>query len=200
LPEETPPRPLAPSKAIIAEPAALSPLQEDGKNRYQRGIIIHRLLQSLPDLPPARRRAAAEAFVKRPGWGLEKDAASAIVTETLAVLTEPAFAPLFAPGSKAEVSLTGLVGAHAISGQVDRLAVTADEVWIIDYKTNRPPPRDPAKVDAAYIFQMATYRAALQAIYPRHTVRCVLLWTDGSFTMELEKARMDDVLREAGLI
>jgi len=198
--EETPPKPLAPSRAALTEPAALSPLKDNGKQRYQRGIIIHRLLQSLPDLPPARREAAATAFTLRPAWGLSREEGHTIVRETLAVLDEPSFAPLFAPGSKAEVSLTGLVGKHVLSGQVDRLAVTETDVWIIDYKTNRPPPREAAKVDPAYVFQMATYRAALRTIYPGHTVRCVLLWTDGPFTMELEPSRMDDVLRDTGLV
>jgi len=197
--EASPPRPLAPSRAIISEPAALSPLTDDGKTRYQRGIIIHRLLQSLPDIAPAKRRPAAEAFVKRPGWALTPESSADIVSETLAVLDNPAFAPLFAPGSRAEVSVSGLVGKHAISAQVDRLAVTPDEVWIIDYKTNRPAPRDRALVDAAYVLQMATYRAALQAIYPTHHVHCVLLWTDGPFTMELDSTQMDEALRRAGL-
>ncbi|MBY0509413.1 MAG: PD-(D/E)XK nuclease family protein, partial [Rhodospirillaceae bacterium] len=198
--EETPSKPLAPSRAALIEPAALSPLKDNGKQRYQRGIIIHRLLQSLPDMPPPRRHAAATAFVQRAAWGLTPEEGEAIVAETLAVLNTPAFAALFAPGSKAEVPLTGLVGKHAVSGQVDRLAVTETDVWIIDYKTNRPPPREAAKVDPAYIFQMATYRAALRTIYPRHIVRCVLLWTDGPFTMELDPARMDGVLRDTGLV
>ena len=198
--EETPPRRLAPSRAILAEPAALSPLKDDGKTRYQRGIIIHRLLQSLPDIPAPRRSKAAEAFVKRATWGLDEAMQNAIVAETLAVLDTPAFAPLFAAGSRAEVSVTGLIGGYAVSGQVDRLAVTPTEVWIIDFKTNRPPPREAAKVDPAYIFQMATYRAALRSIYPSHTVRCVLLWTDGPFVMELESASMDAVLSTTALI
>ncbi len=198
--ETTPPRPLAPSRATLAEPTALSPLKDNGKQRYQRGLIIHRLLQSLPESPPAHRRAAAEAFVRRPGWGLTTDAQAAIVTETLAVLETPDFAPLFAAGSRAEVSLTGRVGKHIIAAQVDRLAVTDSEVWIVDYKTNRPPPRDPALVDAPYILQMATYRAALQAIYPGHAIRCVLLWTDGPFTMELDAAVLDKALAASGLL
>ena len=173
----------------------MSPLKDDGKHRYQRGIIIHRLLQSLPDLPPAHRRAAAETFVKRPTWGLAPESMDAIVAETLRVLDDPAFAPLFAPGSRAEVSLAGLVGKHVISAQVDRLAVTATDVWIVDYKTNRPPPREAAKVDPAYLLQMATYRAALGAIYSAHRIRCVLLWTDGPFTMELEPEAMDQVMK-----
>ncbi len=197
--EVTPPRPLAPSRAAVSDPTVLSPLKDHGKLRYQRGIIIHRLLQSLPEIPPARRRAAAEAFVKRPGWGLMAEAASTIVTETLAVLDNADFAPLFAAGSRAEVSLTGMVGNHIISAQVDRLAITATEVWVVDYKTNRPPPRDAALVDIAYVFQMANYRAALQAIYPDRTVRCVLLWTDGPFTMELSADQMDNVLGRVSL-
>ena len=195
--EGNPPRPLAPSRAA-AEQAPASPLKDDGRVRYQRGLIIHRLLQSLPDLPADRRRAAAEAFVRRPTWGLEGGAQNIIVDETLRVLDTPAFAPLFAAGSRAEVALSGLVGKHVIAAQVDRIAVTATDVWIIDYKTNRPPPREQASVDPAYVLQMATYRGALRAIYPAHAVRCVLLWTDGPFTMELDAAVMDVALRRFG--
>ena len=197
--EKDPPRPLAPSRGAT-ESAALSPLSGDGRVRFQRGLIIHRLLQSLPEIPPARRRAAAAAYLARPTWGLDDATRAQVVDETLAVLDNAAFAPLFGPGSRAEVPLTGLVGTYAISGQVDRLAVSATDVWIIDYKTNRPPPRAAIDVDAAYVFQLATYRAALQVIYPRHRIHCVLLWTDGPFTMELTSDQLDEALRHTGLI
>ncbi|TAL01773.1 MAG: double-strand break repair helicase AddA [Rhodospirillaceae bacterium] len=188
--EETPPRPLAPSQAVRTDPPALSPLA-DGAQRFQRGLIIHRLLQSLPEIPLERRRDAAQAFVSRPTWRLPREVQLAVVDETLAVLDAPEFTPLFAPGSRAEVPISGLVHGHAVAGQVDRLAVTADTVWIVDYKTNRPPPRQAENVDPAYVFQMAVYRAALTAIYPRHAIRCVLLWTDGPFTLELPAAQME---------
>jgi ATP-dependent helicase/nuclease subunit A len=199
-PELIPPRPLAPSRAAMADPPPISPLK-DSRHRFQRGLIIHRLLQSLPDLAPVRRRAAAEAFVSRPGWQLAPEERAALVTETLAVLVHPDFAPLFAPGtSRAEVPVTGLLGKFALSGQVDRLAVTGDEVWIIDYKTNRPPPRAAIDVDRAYVYQMAAYRRALQAIYPEHEVHCVLLWTEGPSLLELPGQQMDDLLASSGLI
>jgi ATP-dependent helicase/nuclease subunit A len=92
------------------------------------------------------------------------------------------------------VPITGLVYDHAVSGQVDRLAVTDAEVLIIDYKTNRPPPKRSADVDPAYVFQMAVYRAALQRIYPGRMVRCLLLWTDGPFTLEIASADLDAAL------
>ncbi len=203
-PEADPPQPLAPSRATRADPPANSPLQKDGRARYQRGLLIHRLLQSLPDLPREKRERAARAYVSRSAWELDEDAQNDIVTETLAVMDHDDFAVLFGPGSKAEVPVTGLVGGFAVSGQVDRLVVTDADVWIIDYKTNRPPPRAQESVDPAYVFQMATYRAALRAIYPDKTIHCVLLWTHGGkagpFTIELESGRMDEALAHLDLI
>lgn len=192
--EPTPPQPLTPSTAVRADPPSASPLREDGVRRFQRGIVIHRLLQSLPDIPTSRRKAAAEALAGRPGWSLDEPTRADVVRETLAVIDHPDFAVLFAPGSKAEVPLTGMVKGHVISAQVDRLAVTETEVVIVDYKTNRPPSARAEDVDPAYVMQMAVYRAALAQIYPRHRVRCVLLWTDGPFILELPAAQLDAAL------
>jgi ATP-dependent helicase/nuclease subunit A len=101
------------------------------------------------------------------------------------VLEDAAFAPLFAPGSRAEVPLVGRLGEQVIAGQIDRLAVTEREVLIVDYKTNRPPPRDPAGVPRVYLRQLAAYCGLLRAIYPGRTVRAALLWTDGPRLMPI---------------
>ena len=45
---------------------------------------------------------------------------------------------------------------------------------------------------------LAAYRLALACIYPRHRVRCALVWTDGPALMEIDAARLDDAL--AGLV
>ena len=95
------------------------------------------------------------------------------------MLNEPSFAAVFAPGSRAEVPVAGRVGDIAISGQIDRLAVTDSEVMIVDFKTNRPPPLRAADVSPAYRAQLALYKAALGQVFPGKTVRCALLWTDG---------------------
>ncbi len=39
---------------------------------------------------------------------------------------------------------------HAVSGVIDRLAVSGDRVLIVDYKTNRPAPQALADVPGAY--------------------------------------------------
>jgi len=197
-PEPAPTQPLSPSRPDD-DPPRRSPLEADDGRRFVRGRLIHALLQTLPDLPDAERDAAAERFLNLPAHELAPGESDAIRLETLAVLRDPAFAGLFGPESRAEVPMVGmLAGAGAgpvvVSGQVDRLLVTADEVLVIDYKTNRPPPTDPADVPMVYLRQMATYRALLQAIYPGREVRAALLWTDGPRLMALDPAKLDSSL------
>jgi len=115
--------------------------------------------------------------------------------EALAVTEAPGHQALFAEGSRAEVPLIGSVqtprGIFTVSGQVDRLAVTAREVLIVDYKTNRPPPVDAVGVALAYRRQLALYRALLGKIYPSHQVRAFLLWTATPRLMEIDAKTLD---------
>lgn len=189
--EPEPPRPLAPSRPALADPAARSPLGGEDPLAFRRGILIHRLLQTLPDLPDAAREAAAARFLARPAHGLSDADREDIRRETLAVIRHPDFAPLFGPGSAAEVPVVGRVGARVISGQVDRILVRPDAVMVLDYKTSRPAPAEAGAVPAAYLAQMAAYRAALGRIYPGRPVRCFLLWTDRPQLMELPAGLLD---------
>jgi ATP-dependent helicase/nuclease subunit A len=193
--EPAPPRPLTPSRPSLAEPAARSPLglltgTRDGVG-FKRGLIIHRLLQILPELDPARRRMAAEQFLARPVHGLAAIEQAAIADEILAILGEPGFATLFGPESQAEVPIVGLVGDYAIAGQIDRLVVREGEVLIVDYKTLRPMPARDDEVPPAYLRQLAAYRAAIAQIYPGRAVTCALLWTDGPHLMPISPALLD---------
>jgi ATP-dependent helicase/nuclease subunit A len=184
--EPSPPRPLVASRPSQPEPAATSPLGVDSDTtRFQRGLLIHRLMQSLPDLPAGNREAAARRFLGQKTHGLDEAEQDAIARETLAVLEHEDFAALFGPGSRAEVPVVGLIGGRALNGRIDRLVVTGDAVLIVDYKTNRPPPTEAVDVSPAYIEQLAAYRAALERIYPTRRVRTLLLWTDGPRIMEI---------------
>ncbi len=189
--EPEPPRPLAPSRPEDDEPAVRSPVGPDDGRRFKRGRLIHRLLQSLPEVAPERRASTARAWLARPAHGLSPEARDEMVAEVLGVLDHPEYGHLFGPGSRAEVPLTGLVAGRVISGQVDRLLISSGAVTVLDYKTNRPVPRDPSAVPAIYLKQMAAYRAVLRLIYPDLSVRCVLLWTDGPRLMTLEDTVLD---------
>ena len=139
--EPDPPRPLAPSRPSGAEPPAVSPLAAQGRDRFKRGLLVHRLLQSLPELPIEEREVAARRFLALPTHGLMLDEQDKIRREILAVLDHPKFAALFGPGSQAEVPVVGLIGGYALSGQIDRLVVTEDRVLIVDYKSLAPAAR-----------------------------------------------------------
>ncbi|HVJ52410.1 MAG TPA: double-strand break repair helicase AddA [Aliidongia sp.] len=188
-PEPSPPRPLVASRPSEAEPPTRSPLAtEQDQRRFQRGILIHRLMQSLPELAPESAESAARRFLARPAHGLDPAEQDQITQETMAVLRHPDFAPLFGPGSRAEVPVVGLIDGQALSGRLDRLVVTESQVLIVDYKTNRPPPLEIGKVSPAYLVQLRAYRAALERIYPGKRIRTLLLWTDGPRLMEVDAA------------
>jgi len=191
-PEPAPPRPLAPSRPAMDEPPVRSPLGSDDGLRFRRGRIVHRLLQSLPDLPAARRPEAAGRFLAGPVHALTAAQQAEILAETLAALDHPDFAGLFGPHSRAEVPIVGMIegarGVEVVSGQIDRLVVTDKAVLVVDYKTNRPAPRTEAEVPALYLRQMAAYRAVLSGIYPDRPIESFLLWTEGPRIMHVSDA------------
>lgn len=198
-PAEAPsPRPIRPSREDGEEPAVAPPIAAGDRagRRFRSGLIIHALLQHLPDLPPADRAAAARRFLA--GQDVSPEDAEAIAAETLAILDDPAFAPLFTPGSLAEAPIIGRIGARAVNGTVDRLAVTDAAVLVADYKTNRPPPERVEDVAALYLRQMAAYRAVLRDVFPGRPVRCALVWTYAGRLMPLPDPVLDAHAPDAG--
>ncbi|WND03934.1 double-strand break repair helicase AddA [Temperatibacter marinus] len=187
MPEEpTPSRPLVPSRPDHDEPAARSPLSRVTDRPFQRGNLIHSLLEWLPELSSDMRGKATIEYLAHPGHNLSQTQQKKMGQEVLSILEDQDFADLFSPQSRAEVPIAGLLSnGHVISGQVDRLVVTEESVKIVDYKTNQPAPRSAQDVPEAYQRQMALYRLALEDIYPDKKVKCYLLWTDILTIMEV---------------
>jgi ATP-dependent helicase/nuclease subunit A len=164
-----------------------------------RGTLIHRLLQSLPDIEPTHRKAAAYSYLTRAGGEFSEDERKLFASQALAVFADPRFAGLFAPGSRAEVPIAGRLSRTLdpeilVSGQIDRLAIMADAVLIADYKTNRDPPTSVDAAPRAYVGQLALYRAVLGKIYPDRPIRATLVWTEIPDLMELPAAMLDEAL------
>ena len=168
----------------------MSPLAVGGRDRFKRGLLTHRLLQGLPELPEIERDAAARRFLALPIHALAVEEQDEIRGEILLILNDPDFGALFGPHSQAEVPLVGLLGRHTLSGQIDRLVVAPDHVLIVDYKTLRPVPADETEVAPVYLRQLAIYRAALARIYPDRDIRCALLWTQGPLLMPISPERL----------
>jgi len=152
---------------------------------YARGRIIHRLLQSLPDIPAASRIGAVERFLSHPRHGLNLTQRGEIAHEVHRLLVDEKFEVLWSSASLAEAPLAGRINGAIVFRQVDRLCLKEDEVWIVDYKTNRPPPLTEKDIPAPYRQQLAEYRVLLSGIYPGKKVRCFLLWTFTADLMEI---------------
>ncbi len=193
LPDEPPlPRPLSPSRPdgvrLGAVPPARSPLMRgEPEAANTRGLLVHTLLQHLPDMPEAARLSAAQAYVAAslPGQAAE------LAAKVVAVLNAPSMAPLFGPGSRAEQAVTGVVAGQVISGRVDRIAVLPDAVLIADYKTGRAPPPSPEATPVLYLRQLAAYREVLRMLYRDRPVHCALVWTEGPVLMPVPDNVLD---------
>lgn len=172
--------------AVTAGPGA--PL-----GRFRRGDLIHRLLERLPDINPTDRTDAGQRMLSR-----ERDLNAAqrgeVIAAAFGVLDDARFAPVFGPGSRPEVALTGSIGNVPISGRMDRLVIMPDRVLVVDYKTNRPAPARIEHADPAYVLQLAVYVAILADLYPDHAVEAALVWTDGPRLMAVPQALMDMAL------
>ncbi|ABD05340.1 DNA helicase/exodeoxyribonuclease V, subunit A [Rhodopseudomonas palustris HaA2] len=188
---------LRPSDAHDADHRRLRRGESEAQRQraLQRGTLVHRLLQSLPDLPADARASAAARYLARNAKDWNDEDRDALAARVLQVITATRFAVVFAPGSRAEVPIAGRLQRHGepvlVSGQIDRLVVTDAEVLIVDYKTNQVPPRSLAETPPAYLRQLALYRAVLARLYPQRPVRAALLWTEAPEIMEISASALD---------
>jgi len=169
----------------------------------QRGTLVHRLLQSLPDIAVARRRDSAIRFLERNAAAWSAGEREELAQKVLGLIADPRFAPVFGEGSRAEVAIVGRLALPGrpealVSGQIDRLVVTDNDVLIVDFKTNHSPPRTAAEAPRGYVRQLALYRAVLSRLYPQCAVRAALLWTETTEFMEIFAPALDAELAFAG--
>ena len=194
--------PLSPSVAFdediarFAQPGASASAR---RKAMERGRIVHRLMQSLPDIPQERRTDAIQHFLVRTAKDFSPAERAEIARQVSAILDNKVFAEIFTPGSRPEVSIIGHVprdGAEPleVAGQVDRLSVTGDTVLIADYKTDRVVPHALEEAPPHYVTQLALYRAVLGRLYAGKTIRAALVFTGGPLLLEVPATAMDTAL------
>ncbi len=197
----SPARGLTPSNADDESNAVRASDTGSGAERIKalaRGELMHRLLQALPGIAPERRAEAAQRYLARSSMPFSAAERDGMIEQIRRVLEDPRFSDLFGPISRAEVPIVGRIVRAGrtvpVSGQVDRLAITAQGVLIGDYKTNRPPPRRTEDVPPGYVTQLALYRAVLGCIYPDRPIRAALIWTEVPDLMEISAPTLDRAL------
>lgn len=173
---------------------ALSPLASRTDTRFRRGRLVHRLLQSLPELPADQRKPAAQRFLA--ANGVVEPELGATVSEIMTLFSDPRFSGVFSAAARPEVSIAAMIDFPdreklGLTGQVDRLLVEADRVLVVDFKTNRPPPESVQQIPEIYLRQLAAYSKALERVYPDRAIECALLWTDAPALMPVPGAMLE---------
>jgi ATP-dependent helicase/nuclease subunit A len=177
-----PPRPLAPSS--LGEDLSSDPPYPPGGDlaAARRGVLIHKLLERLPEIPPDERRKTGLAWLARNAPG---DDPESLLEGVLSVLEPEVWGALFSPAALAEVPIAATVGGRVIAGTIDRLLVEPDRIRLVDFKTTRRPPASLEEVSTSILRQMAAYACALEAAYPGRSVEAALLYTETPVLLEI---------------
>ncbi|MGE0239519.1 MAG: double-strand break repair helicase AddA, partial [Parvibaculaceae bacterium] len=173
---ETPPRELTGGDWV--NPSRLLRKKVSGSAAaLEQGRALHRLFQLLPDMASDGRRQAALQLLER--RRITGGKARALVDRVIGIIEHQDYAAYFGDRGLAEIPLVADLGEKGVlAGQVDRIVVTETEVLILDYKSDRAPPKDVSGVPPAYVAQLAAYRSALVRMFPHKTVTAALLWTE----------------------
>lgn len=190
-PEESrPPRPLTPSH-LGPDEASNPPPDLTMRAAAERGILLHSLFQRLPDIEPERRVDVADRWLAKQKQVADSARRTEIIKTVLAVMNNPQWSALFAPESLAEAPIAAVVGEHVISGTVDRLLITDDQIFVVDFKTGRRVPDQAEQAPISYLRQMAAYVAALEKIFPGRPIRAGLLYSHGPEMLELSSSQIE---------
>lgn len=202
------PRPLSPSGAgtiiddgsedlLVTSPLFSSNEVSSGL-ALQRGRLVHRMLQTLPEYPPEEQPDAARRYAERAARFWPEKEREKLIRSTLDVLREPALQSAFSANSRAEISIMGTLRLgnrdYAVSGRIDRLAVDGDRVILVDYKTNRVPPVSDAEIPLAHKAQLAIYKSILAPLYRGKTFTCALVYTENASFVTLSDQSLADAL------
>ncbi|MBB3773506.1 ATP-dependent helicase/nuclease subunit A [Angulomicrobium tetraedrale] len=182
LPTEAPRRTLRPSAGGLLDPAP----EGAAALARRRGELLHRLMAGLAALSPENRAEPGRRLLAGAFDGPASESEE-LLAEALAALALPELAPLFGPGSLAEVPiLGGLEDGTAVNGRIDRLVVEGARITLADFKTDRHVPARVADLPAAHLRQVALYARLLGRLYPDREIRALLVYTAGPRVLPLD--------------
>jgi ATP-dependent helicase/nuclease subunit A len=134
------------------------------------GQIIHELLQRLPRLSIKQQQSYLLMIKQKYQKNFSLEEIDGLVQEVKKNIEEFAF--IFTKEALPEVPIMGKINGKNISARVDCLIVGADEVKIIDFKSDKNIAQNKDK----YYLQLNTYKELVGKIYPDKVISCYLLW------------------------
>ncbi|MEM7299816.1 MAG: double-strand break repair helicase AddA [Pseudomonadota bacterium] len=155
----------------------------------RRGEAVHALLQLLPETMPSDQMAletTARQLLEQGFSDLSPEVGEDVLDEFLDVVQSDTLKKLLALGqSRAEVEIGALDDEASVAtnasdlkmARIDRLIVNGDDLWIVDFKTDRFPPTDAAQIPHRYRDQLNRYKHLIGKIFPEKTIHPLIYWT-----------------------
>lgn len=170
-------------------------MEGETRQKYRRGLLLHRLLEVLPGLPDDNtRRQKGRNFLAYSGTDFCSEKREQLLADALAVIAS--HPELFGEGYRPEATLAMAdKQGRRLKGRVDCLRLTPDTVYITDYKTDVTPPET---VPAAYRKQLQAYAAMARSIWPDRAVKTAILWTTPT-PPRLDRVENEPVNGESGI-
>jgi len=155
------------------------PLSEQtGSDATTRGIVIHAILENISDNSTLSKTECQNKL----GHELSEALWDECWNEASTVINFDAFSFVF-PNNNGiktynEIPISYLKNNTTVYGIIDRVVVSTNEIYIIDYKTHQTVNKNNIQQHADYYQpQLAHYQQAAQFIWPEHRIQSYLLFT-----------------------
>ncbi|MBW8309879.1 MAG: UvrD-helicase domain-containing protein [Candidatus Paracaedibacteraceae bacterium] len=151
----------------------LKPIEEKELTTAQahRGILIHKLLEVLPDIHPSLWQEKGLQIIQSltSDRALQQDC----LATTLTLLQTDNLQEFFGQDSVAELEV---MTANGDLIRLDRI-VLGSTIKILDYKSSQTPPLSAIHISQSIRQQLEGYKEALASLYPTTPINCYVLWT-----------------------
>ena len=150
------------------------------QHALERGRAIHALIELLEAGEPDR--AELERLANNYNHDLEDPDFQDWLDEARRVVADPELDPVFRPNPETRVYAEVPVLCRTETGEgfgiIDRLLLSPDMAWIIDFKSHATEDSEElAGIAKHYAGQMNEYARYIRLVYPDRPVRCSLLFT-----------------------
>jgi ATP-dependent helicase/nuclease subunit A len=157
---------------------------EQNLQSFTRGKIIHELLEYIAYFSQDDFKIKAQEFLTTKG--LCNDDSQIILEKINTLLKYPTLAKIFSNQALIEVPIYARDEQGKLRlRRLDRLLVEENKIYILDYKTNRLPPKNSEGIPQAYVKQMKEYKEILAKIYPQAQITGILLFIESMTYFEI---------------
>jgi len=163
----------------------------------QRGIVLHRMLQLISEQPnaPEKREKIKSSFSSQ----INQNEISLLWDEAQALIQQNALAYIYDPDrfdvAYNEVPIYYNLPGYHVHGVVDRVVITEDTVYIVDYKTQLTTDRSTqSEIASNYIPQMSLYCHGAKLLWPGKDVKAQILFTRNANMVNIDTVSVEKAI------